>query len=669
MRKRILSLLVLAIMLIGTAGAEMYGIGNREEQALSLTEVQYKLSDEVTFNGTENSKATKEPAATDEPARWSRPYKIVIKGSHYVAKGKKIKLETAVSPASATQKMKWKSSNPRIATVSSKGQVTGLRSGKVKITATSAVNPRIKKTWKITVKAKAVSGVKITAATTKINLYEKDTVKLKVKASPSSAAQVFSFSSNNEDIAIVSEDGTVYFYDTGKVVITATAMDGSRKKGKITFTVIEEEEEQPTKAPTQEPTPESSANPTATPKATFTPEPTTKPTPEPSEKPAATPKATFAPEPTIKPTPESSTKPSAAPKPTFTPGPTIKPTAEPTIKPVETPPTEPTEIPTVQPTATPTPEIPETSIQYRALLIGEKTFLTTEFSYETWQYEYSTDTANRNVGDAQNMATMLSRVKGPQGGKYTSTRKTDLTYDGVRNAIQNTFKDTTGDDVSLFFIASHGDSDGDGDLIVAFTGDPKSRNDREKYWDHNCIPFSTLASWLKEYVKGKVIVIIEACGAGSAIYDPEEENSVNGPAVKNLTAAEKDAAAARIAKQAARAFANADSRVNESNSTGDLRNSKFYVLACSRHHEVSWGTEYGPWNYFTKWLIDGVGKIGSSPADKRGNSDGYVTLTELFDYISYVGDDYAFDPGDGYMYYQHVQRYPVGSAYELFCVK
>ena len=44
------------------------------------------------------------------------------------------------------------------------------------------------------------------------------------------------------------------------------------------------------------------------------------------------------------------------------------------------------------------------------------------------------------------------------------------------------------------------------------------------------------------------------------------------------------------------------------------------------------------------------------PADTKGNSNGIVDLTELFNYIKQFQND------DN----QHVQRYPVNSTYPLF---
>lgn len=254
---------------------------------------------------------------------------------------------------------------------------------------------------------------------------------------------------------------------------------------------------------------------------------------------------------------------------------------------------------------------------YRALLIGEENF---------------NPICTRNRGDAEHMKTMLSTVKGPEGAKYTCTLKIDLGYDDIRNAIQTTFANTRDSDVSMFFIATHGNSSGDGQLATM---------------DYS-LPFDVLANWLNNYVKGKVIVILESCGSGSAIYANAEEAA---------------AADALLNQQAIAAFAKVDEAEMANSGVGSMRQSKFYVLTASAHHQMSWGHEYGDaGNFFTDWLIEGIGSSGHMPADTNENN--IVTLQELYTYIAQY-DDYTFY--DGYDYYtQQVQVYPTGSSYKLF---
>ena len=311
---------------------------------------------------------------------------------------------------------------------------------------------------------------------------------------------------------------------------------------------------------------------------------------------------------------------------------------------------------------------PETSTKYRALLIGVEHSLSWAKSYSDipdkyrssylyvsgWSCPYFyVDVTKRNTGDTTLMSNMLNNVYGGKtaGSKYAVTTRIDPSYSEIKSLIQTTFSGTTDNDVSLFFIATHGASSADGELTMPFTQSLTESNITSHLKSsERQLPFSTLAAWLGQYVKGDVIVVIESCGAGSAIYYSDSEQ--NG--VRTLTPADEDEIGRAFVSKAISAFSEADSK--EGNSTGDLRKSRYYVLAAARHREVSYGSEYYQRNIFTKRLVDGVGSIGNMPADKAGNSNGIVDLTELFNYIKQFQDD------DN----QHVQRYPVNSTYPLF---
>ena len=311
---------------------------------------------------------------------------------------------------------------------------------------------------------------------------------------------------------------------------------------------------------------------------------------------------------------------------------------------------------------------------YRALLIGEETFLQgTRNEDQTihWYIEHAT----RNTGDVTRMGEMLGQVYGNDGtGKFSITSKTDLTYSGIESAIQSTFAGTKDYDVSLFFIATHGNNNGDGELQMPFLGNVENEDETYGYYDDNyLLPFSTLASWLTQYTRGKVIVIIEACGAGSAIYTEETEYEQNS--VTMISKGDDSGRTVDLAKAAVQAFSKADPGIQTSvtethsgikaNSTGDLRIPKYYVLACSRHQELSWGNKR--YNYFTNWLIEGIGTADNSPADISPR-DQALTLTELFEYVKQYDDTpfYLYENGQLVTYYQHVQRYPVNSQFQLF---
>ena len=167
------------------------------------------------------------------------PKKIKITGSANVAKGKKITLTASVSPAEASQKVIWSSSNKKIATVSSKGVVKGIKAGTVTIKAVSGANSRVTKTFKVSVLNEAVSQVKISGAPKSLDLSGTDTAKLKASAQPAKAAQSFTWKSSDPAIATVSADGVVKAKAEGKVTITATAADGSGKKASVKLKVTD----------------------------------------------------------------------------------------------------------------------------------------------------------------------------------------------------------------------------------------------------------------------------------------------------------------------------------------------------------------------------------------------------------------------------------------------
>lgn len=83
-----------------------------------------------------------------------------------VTAGKKFTLHPTYSPKKASTKaVTFKSSNKKVATVTSKGKVTAKKAGKVTITATCKDAGKKKATFKVTVKKKAVTPAKPTTTT------------------------------------------------------------------------------------------------------------------------------------------------------------------------------------------------------------------------------------------------------------------------------------------------------------------------------------------------------------------------------------------------------------------------------------------------------------------------------------------------------------------------
>lgn len=99
----------------------------------------------TTFAKGYSGKKKKTKIIVGEPVK-----RIQITGDNIVMPKKKLKLKAKIYPYNATyDEVEWKSSNPKIATVSKKGKVTYKRDGNVIITAISKDGSNIKKSFSI----------------------------------------------------------------------------------------------------------------------------------------------------------------------------------------------------------------------------------------------------------------------------------------------------------------------------------------------------------------------------------------------------------------------------------------------------------------------------------------------------------------------------------------
>lgn len=146
-------------------------------------------------------------------------------------------LSTVISPSYATNKtLKWVSSNPNVATVSSRGTVKGISEGSCTITATTKDGTNISKSLKINVKKHSVLVNKITMSNKTIN--EGQTISVSPTISPTNANNKgLTYTSSNNSIATVSSNGIITAVSKGTCTIYATAKDGSNTRGKCIVVV------------------------------------------------------------------------------------------------------------------------------------------------------------------------------------------------------------------------------------------------------------------------------------------------------------------------------------------------------------------------------------------------------------------------------------------------
>lgn len=146
-------------------------------------------------------------------------------------KNKKYKLKVTLQPSSSTDKVVWKSSDKKVAVVSSDGTVTAKSKGKATITVSSG---KKKTTCRITVKEIPVKKIKLNKS--KLTLYKGKTRRLTAQISPEKSTDKVIWKSSNKKIAIVDSRGNVLGIRKGKAFIT---VESGKIKTKCSVTVKE----------------------------------------------------------------------------------------------------------------------------------------------------------------------------------------------------------------------------------------------------------------------------------------------------------------------------------------------------------------------------------------------------------------------------------------------
>ncbi len=120
----------------------------------------------------------------------------------------------------------WTSNNEEVATVDGNGLVTAVGIGEANITATAADGSGVTATCKVTVTPKLVTSV--TLDQSELTIERTYTAQLSATIAPEDADnRTVSWTSDNEEVATVDENGQVTAVGVGEANITATAVDGS----------------------------------------------------------------------------------------------------------------------------------------------------------------------------------------------------------------------------------------------------------------------------------------------------------------------------------------------------------------------------------------------------------------------------------------------------------
>ena len=224
----------------GNADSVLFNLVNEKNVMIKPTRGEDEEAD-FSIKVTENNQNPQ--TSQNAAAKQIKVNKIKLQGlSNKIASGKKLKLTAIMLPENATnKKILWKSSNPKVATVTQTGVVTlKKKSGgkKAVITAAAADGSGAKAFWKVTSMKGIVKKVKLTG-NKPIKAGKSVKLKAKIKATKKANKKLL-WTSSNTKYATVNAKGVVKTKKAGKrkkVKITAMATDGSGKKATVTIKI------------------------------------------------------------------------------------------------------------------------------------------------------------------------------------------------------------------------------------------------------------------------------------------------------------------------------------------------------------------------------------------------------------------------------------------------
>lgn len=213
-------------------------------------------------------------------------------------------------------------------------------------------------------------------------------------------------------------------------------------------------------------------------------------------------------------------------------------------------------------------------------------------------------TSKRHYNDANTSANMYKSFTFDGQAMDSVSCKTDLTIDGFKKFVKETFADTKEGDVSYLSIACHGGSSGSICLGTGWTS----------------MSGAQFRQLMDECIKGEVVILLDCCYSGKII--------ANETAVENGIGAVSD--------DFSTAFLKSFNAI-ETNS-GELASDRFHVICASKPSESSYGTgrpedveiAVKHWQAGLGW--DEVNDCRKATMEADANSDQKVTMAELFDY-------------------------------------
>lgn len=165
------------------------------------------------------------------------PTEVSVTGESAVLVEKKILLAAAVLPIEAAQEVNWSVDNAMVASIDALGELTGLRTGVVVVTAATKVNNTVLGTFTVTVNGPDYIEVRAENETGVMEVEQEITMDVNVYPLELADKSV-TWSSSNPEIATVSQTGEVTALAVGSVLISATLNANSEIIGTYGLSVL-----------------------------------------------------------------------------------------------------------------------------------------------------------------------------------------------------------------------------------------------------------------------------------------------------------------------------------------------------------------------------------------------------------------------------------------------
>ena len=155
-----------------------------------------------------------------------------------VLEGGTVAISPVFTPSYATnQTLTWASSDETIATVNEQGVVTGVKVGNTTISATTTDGSDLTATCQVTVKPVVATGISIDPIA--VTITAGNTTQLSATITPTNATyKTATWTSSDEAIATVDENGVVTGITAGQAQVIATTIDGTNLSATSVVTVL-----------------------------------------------------------------------------------------------------------------------------------------------------------------------------------------------------------------------------------------------------------------------------------------------------------------------------------------------------------------------------------------------------------------------------------------------